>query len=286
MIFLDALRPPAGLRVLVTAGAKGTGAAVARAFHEAGAYVHVCDIDRAALDRLTAQWPGMRASMADAAIEAEVDRVFDDVRGTLGGLDVLVNNAAIAGPTGPVQALDAALWERTVAVNLLSQLLFARRAVPLLSRSTVYPCIVHMATAAGRTGCAQRAPYAATQSAVIGLMQSLAAELQAQGVRANAILRADLSAEDSGLAALGEGVAALALFLCSPAARHITGQAVGVAPAIGPPPAAGGAVDAGDTAAPRAMWRGHIGETASASETSLPGPPSAPARNHNDLETR
>lgn len=220
MSILEALRPPPGLRVLVVAGANGTGASVARAFHEARAYVHVCDIDRAALDRLAMQLPGVRASMADAAIESEVDRVFDDVRGTLGGLDVLVCNAAIAGPSGPVETLDAGLWERTVAVNLHSQLLFARRAVPLLKASSAQPCIVHMGSAAARAPCALRAPYGATQWAVLGLMQALAAELGPAGVRANAILRADGEAR----AAWGHDAAALALFLCSPAARHVTGQ--------------------------------------------------------------
>ena len=96
MSILDSLRPRPELRVLVTAGASGIGAAVARAFHEAGSRVHVCDIDRSALDRLTTGTPGITGSMADASVSADVDLVFDDVRGNLGGLDVLVNNAGIA----------------------------------------------------------------------------------------------------------------------------------------------------------------------------------------------
>ena len=66
MTVLDSLRPPAGLRVLVTAGASGIGAAVARAFCEAGAHVHVCDIDRTALDRLATETPAITGSLADA----------------------------------------------------------------------------------------------------------------------------------------------------------------------------------------------------------------------------
>ena len=121
--------------MLVTAGASGIGAAIARAFHDAGSQVHVCDIDRAALDRLVSAAPGITGSMADASVAADVDGVFDDVRGTLGGLDVLVNNAGIAGPTGPIEGIDAGEWERTIAVNLNSQYYFARRAVPMLKRS-------------------------------------------------------------------------------------------------------------------------------------------------------
>ena len=98
MRILDSLRPTPDLRVLVTAGASGVGAAIACAFHEAGSRVHVCDVDRSALDRLNADAPGITGSMADAAVAADVDLVFDDVEGTLGGLDVLVNSAGILGP--------------------------------------------------------------------------------------------------------------------------------------------------------------------------------------------
>lgn len=246
MSILDSLRPRPGLKVLVTAGASGIGAAIARAFHEAGAHVHVCDIDRAALDRLTAEVPGINSSTADASIERDVDLVFDDVRGTLGGLDVLVNNAGIAGPTGAIDTLDASLWERTVAVNLTSQFLFARRAAPLLMLSDADPSIVTMSAVAGRLGCAMRTPYAATQWAVVGLMKSLAIELGPHGVRANAILPGTLQGEPasrgfdadtlrsdarkSSLRRLvtAQDVAAMTLFLCSPAARNISGQAVSV----------------------------------------------------------
>jgi NAD(P)-dependent dehydrogenase (short-subunit alcohol dehydrogenase family) len=256
MTILDSLRPRPGLRVLVTAGASGIGAVIARAFHEAGAHVHVCDIDRAALDRFATEAPGISSSTADAAVEREVDLVFDDVRGTLGGLDVLVNNAGIAGPTGSVQALDASLWERTVAVNLNSQFLFARRAVPMLKDSGSGPCIVAMSSVAGRLGYAFRTPYAATKWAVVGLMKSLAIELGPHGVRVNAILPGTVEGEriDGVIAARAaatgvspqamreeyvrktslrrmvsaEDVAAMALFLCSPAARNVTGQAVSV----------------------------------------------------------
>lgn len=256
MTVLESLRPPTGLRVLVTAGAGGIGAVVARAFFEAGAHVHVCDVDRAALDRLATSAPGITSSMADAASERDVDLVFDDVRGTLGGLDVLVNNAGIAGPTGPIDAMDAALWERTVAVNLNSQFLFARRAVPLLRESGRNPGVIAMSSVAGRLGYALRTPYAATKWAIVGLMKSLAIELGPQGVRVNAILPGTVEGDRinaviaARAAAAGvsepamreeyvrktslrrmvtaEDVAAMALFLCSPAARNVTGQAVSV----------------------------------------------------------
>jgi len=256
MSILDSLRPRPGLRVLVTAGAGGIGAAIARAFHEAGSRVHVCDIDRSALDRMTAETPGITGSMADASAAADVDLVFDDVQGALGGLDVLVSNAGIAGPTGPIEAIDGPDWERTIAVNLHSQYYFARRAVPLLKHSSAGPCLISMGSVAGRLGYAFRTPYASSKWAIVGMMKSLAIELGPHGIRVNAILpgtvdgdrmRAVIAARADavgiGVDAMREqylsrislrrmvepdDVAALALFLCSPAARNLTGQAVSV----------------------------------------------------------
>ncbi|MEO8153828.1 MAG: SDR family oxidoreductase [Rhizobacter sp.] len=256
MTILESLWPAPGLRVLVTAGASGIGAAIAKAFNETGGHVHVCDIDRAALDRLANDVPGITTSMADASIERDVDLVFDDVRSTLGGLDVLVNNAGIPGPTGPIESIDAGRWERTVAVNLNGQFLFARRAVPMLKRSTAGPCVIAMSSVAGRLGYALRTPYASTKWAVVGLMKSMAIELGPQGVRVNAILPGTVKGErmnnviaaraaEAGVSVdamreeflrkislrrmvTAEDVAAVALFLCSPAARNLTGQAISV----------------------------------------------------------
>lgn len=256
MRVLDSLRPRPGLRVLVTAGASGIGAAIARALHEAGARVHVCDIDRAALDRLRSAAPGITGSMADASADADVELVFDDVDSTLGGLDVLVSNAGISGPTGPIESFDASAWERTIAVNLNGQFYFARRAVPLLKRSRADPLLITIGSAAGRLGCAFRTPYSASQWALVGLTRSLAIELGPHGIRVNTVLpgavegerlhaafAARAAASGVGIDAVREQylsrislrrlvgadeVAALALFLCSPAARSLTGQVIGI----------------------------------------------------------
>ncbi|MFC4277924.1 SDR family oxidoreductase [Achromobacter aloeverae] len=256
MSVIDMLRPARGLRVLVSAGASGIGAAVARAFREAGARVHVCDIDRTALDRLAAESPEITTSVADAAVAGDVDTVFDDVRGALGGLDVLVNNVGIAGPTGPVEEIRPMDWERTVDVNLNSHFYFASRAVPLLKQSSHDPCLIAMSSVAGRLGYALRTPYASTKWAIVGLVKSLAIELGPQGVRVNAILPGTVEGERmngvigaraaaSGISAAAmreeylrkislrrmvttDDIAAMALFLCSPAARNITGQAISV----------------------------------------------------------
>jgi NAD(P)-dependent dehydrogenase (short-subunit alcohol dehydrogenase family) len=256
MSLLESLRPLPGLRVLVTAGASGIGARIARSLHEAGARVHVCDIDRAALDRFLSEKPGITASVADASVAADVDLVFDDVQAGMGGLDVLVNNAGIAGPTGPIEAIDMAGWQRTIDVNLNSQFYFARRAVPLLKQSTSNPVLIAMGSVAGRLGYAFRTPYAASKWAIVGLTKSLAIELGPQGVRVNAILPGVVEGERmqgviaARAASLGiseaamreqylqkislrrmvsaDDVAAMTLFLCSPAARNLSGQVISV----------------------------------------------------------
>lgn len=232
---LDSLRPAPGLRVLVTAGAGGVGAAIARAFHLAGCRVHVCDVDRDALDRLGSEVPGISHSMADVSLSADVVSVFEDVQGTLGGLDVLVGNGGIAGPTGPIETIDGAVWERAIAVNLHSQFHFARRAMPLLRRSLEGGRVVMTASSSDETGYAFRAAAASSTWAVVGLMRSLAVELGPDGIRVNAILLGAVPPRirDDGGDALPHDVelddaAALALFLCSPAARSLTGQAIGI----------------------------------------------------------
>ena len=126
--------------------------------------------------------------MADVSLSADVVSVFEDVQGTLGGLDVLVGNGGIAGPTGPVETIDGAGWERTIAVNLHSQFHFARRAVPLLKRSLEGGCMVMTASSPGETSDAFRAAAASSTWAVLGLMRSLALELGPDGIRVNTIL--------------------------------------------------------------------------------------------------
>jgi NAD(P)-dependent dehydrogenase (short-subunit alcohol dehydrogenase family) len=253
---VDLLKPPPELRVLISAGAAGIGGGMARAFHDGGARVYVCDIDGAAVDRIASELPGIQASVADVANRAQVDRIFADAERAFGGLDVLINNAGIAGPTGGIDEVDPADWERTIDINLNGQYYFARRAVPLLKVSPNNPCLIAIASVAGRLGYAFRTPYAATKWSIVGLIKSLAIELGPSGIRANAILPGIVEGERMNrvIAARAEtlgvdfetmrkeylgkislrrmvtvdDVAAMALFLCSPAARNITGQVISV----------------------------------------------------------
>ena len=257
----DLLKPYDGLRVLVTGGASGIGFEIADAFAECGARVHVCDASQAAIAALADRPPraatgAISATLADVSDPAAVERVFADVSTRLGGLDVLVNNAGIAGPTGGIDEIDPVQWEQTVAINLNAQFQFARRAVPLLRESKHGGAIIALSSVAGRLGYAFRTPYAATNWAVVGLVKSLAIELGPLGIRVNAIqpgivrgprMRRVIEARAQQL---GIGydemeqrylekislrrmtdpaeIAATALFLCSPGGHGITGQAISV----------------------------------------------------------
>jgi len=250
MKVIDSLIPRSGLRVLITAGANGIGLAIAQAFQEAGARVHVCDIDDQALAALPA---GITYTNADVSQEADVDRLFQEAA-YLGGLDVVVNNAGIAGPTASIEEIDGESWSRTIDINLNGQYRVASRATPLLRESQ--GLLINMASVAGRLGFAYRTPYAASKWAIVGLTKSLACELGPDGVRVNAILPgivrgpriekviADRAAkrgisyaemEQENLSKVSmrrmvepTDIAAMALFLSAPGGANISGQALSV----------------------------------------------------------
>jgi NAD(P)-dependent dehydrogenase (short-subunit alcohol dehydrogenase family) len=175
-----------GLRVLVTAGASGIGREIVRAFVEEGARVHVSDIDRAALEALAAESPAISATPADMSDRSAVARLFDEALAALGGLDCLVNNVGIAGPTGRVDQIDPAEWDRTLAVNITGQFNCTRLAVPHLAKSG-NASIINLSSSAGRLGFPLRTPYAASKWAVVGFTKSLSIELGPLGIRVNAI---------------------------------------------------------------------------------------------------
>jgi NAD(P)-dependent dehydrogenase (short-subunit alcohol dehydrogenase family) len=246
----------AGKRVLVTAGAAGIGRTLATAFLAERARVWICDIDANALAEMLAAHPGLRASEADVAEAGQVDAMFRAIERNFGGLDVLINNAGIAGPTGPIESLDPVAWRRCIAVNLDGSFLCARRAVPLFKAAGGGAAIINLSSTAGLLGYPLRTPYAAAKWAVIGLTRSLAIELGPCGIRVNAIcpgsvegarmarvIRADAAARGVSEDEVREGyvrttsmrsfvrpedIAAMALFLCSDFGASISGQAIAV----------------------------------------------------------
>ena len=184
--------------------------------------------------------------------QADVELVFDNVQGALGGLDVLVSSAGISGPTGPIEAIDGPGWERTIAVNLNSQFYSARRAVPLLKQSTSGPSLITMGSV--RKALLGERLAAATPHAPVGRRRPgdprWLSNSDQHGIRVGTILLGTVDGmrmarpSPPRAAAAGVGVdemreqyldrislrrmvtddddvAALAMFLCSPAARRL-----------------------------------------------------------------
>jgi len=241
------------LRVIVTAGGSGIGRVIAQTFRDNGARVHVCDIVPEGLDEC--RRAGIGATQADVADPAQVEQLFDEATAGLGGLDLLVNNAGIAGPASAVEAIAIADWDRTIAVNLNGMFYCIRRAVPLLKRAGG-GLIINLSSVAGRLGFPFRAPYSASKWAIVGLTETLAMELGPDNIRVNALQpgivdgerhwrnarrKAELlgiSLEEQERRVLSkvslrrmvspQDVANMALFLASDLGKNITGQALSV----------------------------------------------------------
>jgi NAD(P)-dependent dehydrogenase (short-subunit alcohol dehydrogenase family) len=238
-------------RVLVTAGGSGIGKEIARAFVDNGATVCVCDIDQAALEATAKDISGLITTVCDVSKRQDIERMVPQAVEALGGLDVLVNNAGIAGPTAPVEHMDPDAWEKVMQVDLTGTFNVTRVAIPHLKKSTA-GVIINMSSVAGRFGYANRSPYSTAKWGVIGFTKTLSIELGGYGIRANAILpgavagpriervfegraqatgksldeiRKDAMAAQSIKRLVDpKDIAALAVFLASDAAKSISGQ--------------------------------------------------------------
>ena len=244
------------LRVMITAAGSGIGLAIAEAFIAAGHKVHISDIDSDALDEASTGNPALEsATQVDVTDEAAVDRWFADCLANLGGLDVLINNAGIAGPTAPLEEIEPDRWRGCLAACLDSQFLTSRRAIPAF-KAQHSGSIVNLSSTAGMFGYGLRTPYAAAKWAVVGLTKSLAIELGSWNVRVNAICPGSVSGkrmtdviareamrrgktpdEVQAEYTIGQSIhrfvepqeiADLCLFLASPRASMISGQAIAI----------------------------------------------------------
>jgi NAD(P)-dependent dehydrogenase (short-subunit alcohol dehydrogenase family) len=244
-----------GLRVLITAGAGGIGLAIARRFAAEGARVHTCDVDEMALSALASSDPAITATPCDVSDRSAVQRLFKEALAKLGGLDVLVNNAGVAGPTAKIDEMNPEDWDRCLEISLTGQFNCTRLAVPLL-RNSKNASIVNISSAAGRLGFAMRTPYAAAKWGVIGLTKSLSIELGPDNIRVNAILPGlvagdrqrrvlEAKAQQRGISfaemertafsytsikdyVTPEQIADQILFMCSRRGKTISGQAVSI----------------------------------------------------------
>jgi NAD(P)-dependent dehydrogenase (short-subunit alcohol dehydrogenase family) len=242
-------------RVMITAGASGIGLAIASAFANGGAKVSICDVDEQALGEVSTAYPHIFARHVDVSDETAVDQWFDQATSDLGGLDVLVNNAGAKGPTGFVEEISLDDWRQCLGVCLDSHFLCARRAARRM-KDLRSGSIINISSTAGLYGYGLRTPYAAAKWAVIGFTKSLAIELGPFDVRANAIcpgsveghrmervVKAEAESRSVSLELVRkeytqsqsikrfvkpEEIADMCVFLASPAAKMVTGQAIAV----------------------------------------------------------
>lgn len=238
-------------RVLITAGASGIGLAIAKAFAANGAKVHIADINAEAVAEATGAVANLTGSVGDVSSPEDLDALFREVDEHLGGLDVLVNNAGIAGATAPTESYPVDAWNAVVGLNLTATFLVTQRAIPLLKRSEAGSIIV-MSSLAGRFGYPNRVAYSSTKWGLVGFAKTLALELGDFGITANtihpgAVEGPRISKVMEGRAAVNgttveeeitraldnqsvrqfidpDDIAQLALFLAGPHARTISGQ--------------------------------------------------------------
>lgn len=233
----------------MTGGTRGVGRAVALMLADAGADVVVTYESRvAAAEAVVADLErrGVRAFAVggDLADPTTSDRIFGRVQEEFGGLDIFVGNAGIWPPEDVAIAdMDEARWRRTIAVNLDS-IFFTTRAAARIMRD--HGRIVLISSTAGQRGEAYHADYAATKGAIISMVKGIAIELAARDITVNAVAPGWIDTEmcvapfrdggreriaagiPLGRVATPEDVAGPVVFLCSPWARHITGEVVNV----------------------------------------------------------
>jgi len=249
---------------LVTGGSQGIGRAIAEKLLDAGAAVAIVALDDEALKHASAEFQSRKLRFKsyggnltdDAAIDSIVAAVVRD----LGPVDILINNAGITGPTLPVHQVPTNDWDRTLAINLRTPFVLSRAIVPMMIERRT-GTIINISSIAGKMAYPLRTPYASSKWGLIGLTLTMAQELGPHNIRVNVIcpgptrtemidsvIRARAAAAGVDVATMSEEytratalkrmvepdeVANLVLFLCSPEADAITGQAIDISAGYG-----------------------------------------------------
>ncbi|TPL48400.1 SDR family NAD(P)-dependent oxidoreductase [Mesorhizobium sp. B2-4-6] len=251
---MSAAREIAGKHALVTGGGSGVGKAIALALAAEGLAVTICGRREAALAEVAKESDRIFAAAADVTKEADMAAFHEKAEAARGPFDIVVANAGMA-VSAPAHKTSLGDWQRTLDVNLTGAFLTVKPALAgMLGRK--HGRIVFVASTAGLKGYAYVAPYVAAKHGVVGLMRALAAETAKSGVTVNAVCpgfvetdmleesvqrivektgrstdeaRANLAATNpQGRFIQPEEVATAVLWLCSCAARSITGQAISV----------------------------------------------------------
>jgi 3-oxoacyl-[acyl-carrier protein] reductase len=238
----------AGMVAVVTGGGRGIGRSCCESLARAGAAVVVSFRSSeggavATTEAINAAGGRARAVRADVTSTEQVEALFDGVRAAFGSLDILVNNAGVIADT-LVAAMEPGEWDRVLEVNLRGAFLCTRAAVPLMLPRHA-GTIVNIASVAALRGGRGQANYAAAKGGLVAFTRACAVELAPKGIRVNAVLpgviETDMSARvrkregERLLGAIPAGrfgsvdeVADAVVFLASPRAAYITGQALAV----------------------------------------------------------
>jgi 3-oxoacyl-[acyl-carrier protein] reductase len=232
-------------KCIVTGGARGIGRAIALTFAAHGAAVAIADrsVVESEATRVDIQRAAGRALAftVDLASRSEIERLIDDAGSRLGGLDIVVHNAAHY-PLRPIDAIESELLERTLAVNLKAAFWLTQAALPMLRRSRRGRILITSSVTGPRVAYPGLAHYAASKAGLNGFIRSAALELAADGITVNGVepgmiatpAAADLGGDDHQrrlaqripLGRLGHphDIAYAMSFLASDAAAYITGQ--------------------------------------------------------------
>lgn len=242
-------------RVVVTAGAAGIGLAIAKKFILNGARVAICDVDAAKLQALEVEMPDLMTAQVDVANSSQVNKFISQVEESFGGIDVLVNNAGIAGPAAAIEDICDDDWRQCFDVNIHGAFFMLRAVTPMM-KAQKSGVIVNISTGSVFTLPLKRSPYIASKWAIEGLTRAAARELGPFNIRVNAIRPGFVDSERMNLI-LGkmaeqshttvevleqkffefismrtkiqpEEIGDMALFLTSTAAKHVTGQLIAV----------------------------------------------------------
>jgi NAD(P)-dependent dehydrogenase (short-subunit alcohol dehydrogenase family) len=242
-------------KVIVTGAADSVGRVIASKYVADEHQVFICDVNKDALDSTLEELPSINGQVANVGNVDEAADLIQSAVKVMGGVTVLINVVGISGPTAGVEEISDEEWDQTLQVNVSGMFYLTKRVVPLMKKEK-HGAIVNFSSASTRVALPMRTPYVTSKAAVEGFTRTLARELGPFNIRCNAILpgminnqrmqnimerlakRAEKTVEEVEESLLKyvsmrtkiepEEIADTVLFLTSPAARHITGQLIGV----------------------------------------------------------